>query len=112
MSRVESFDDLQEIQAELRDRFGQPPLPVQRMLSLVELKIEAAIWQIVSISLEDQDGSPYLVFQCADEGRIRQLSRLRRGQLRVVDDRSAYLPLAAGMTEAVLDQAQSVLRAD
>ena len=117
LSRVQSFEDLEEIRVEIKDRFGEPPLPVQRMLALVELKIEAAIWQVESISLDDQDGKPYLVFQYTDEARIRQLVRQqkdRKKRLRVVDDSSAYLPLPAGTEDPdfVLDQVRSVLRAD
>jgi transcription-repair coupling factor (superfamily II helicase) len=112
MARVESFEDLSEIRAEIMDRFGQPPLPVQRMLSLVELKIEAAIWQVASLRLDDQDGLPYIVFDYTDESRIRQLARGCKGRLRIVDDRCAYLPLPAGIADAdeILEQARSVLR--
>ena len=114
MARVGSFEDLAEIRDEIKDRFGQAPLPMQRMLSLVELKIEAAIWQIESVRLDEQDGAPYIVYQYTDASRMRQLAKQSRGRLRVVDDSCAYLPLDVGSEspDLVLDQARSVLRAD
>src|SRR6185436_9009781 len=42
LSRVGSFDQLDEFRTELVDRFGEPPEPVLRLLALTEVKIEAA----------------------------------------------------------------------
>jgi transcription-repair coupling factor (superfamily II helicase) len=109
MSRITSPDDLREFRDELADRFGPPPEPVRRMLAREELKMEAAIWQIGEIYLEDS----YLVFRYTDRARIEQLARAQKGRLRVVDQQSAYLPLPKGIDhppDALLEAAKSVLR--
>jgi transcription-repair coupling factor (superfamily II helicase) len=59
------------------------------MFSFAELKIDAAIWQVREIKLEPG----YMVFFYTDKKRIELLARKSKGQLRVADDRSAYLPL-------------------
>jgi transcription-repair coupling factor (superfamily II helicase) len=108
LSRVASFDQLDEFRLELIDRFGEPPEPVLRMLALTEVKIDAAVWQIISIHIENQ----YLVFKYAQRGRIEQLAKLNKGGLRVVDEQSAYLTIPRGSIDpdTILALAKSVLR--
>src|SRR5204863_9327873 len=109
LSRVGCFDQLAEFRTELVDRFGEPPEPVQRMLALTEVKIEAAVWQICSIHIENQ----YLVFKFTHRKRIEQLAKLTGGKLRVVDEQSAYLTLPKSPIAPVevFALAKSVLRA-
>ena len=78
------------------------------MLELCELKIDAAVWQIASVHVENQ----YLVFKYTHRGRIEQLAKLNAGKLRVVDDQSAYLTLPKGAANSdwILSAAKSVLR--
>ncbi len=106
--RVGNTDQLREFRDELVDRFGAPPPPVQRILEIAELRIDAAIWQISAIYVEDN----YLVFRFSDRARIEQLAGLGGGRLRIVDNSSAYLPLGkeVGDPRAVFDRAKSVLR--
>ncbi len=108
LRRIAAFDDLDEFRAELADRFGKPPAEVERMLQLVELRMNAAIWQIQSISTEDE----YLVFGYLDRGRIQQLARSLGRKLRVVDDNSAYLKVPTGPSRPndFFRVAKSVLR--
>ncbi|MCA9265858.1 MAG: hypothetical protein KDA60_18475, partial [Planctomycetales bacterium] len=89
---------------------GSPPASVQRMLELVELKIDAAVWQVDAIRTEQDD--KYLVFDYTNAPRIEQLARMHAGRLRVVDDRSAYFTIPADCREcdSVLALAKSVLR--
>ncbi len=82
--------------AELVDRFGPPPPLVEHLLWLAEMRIAAHRWGIQSIHIEDR----YVVFRYTDERLIRQLAAQSEGRLRVVDDHSAYLPLAEGVVEA------------
>ena len=58
-------------------------------MELIELRMDAALWFISAIFREDK----FLVLQYRDRSRIEQLSRQHKGQLRIVDDKSAYLPL-------------------
>ncbi|MEO8493954.1 MAG: transcription-repair coupling factor, partial [Planctomycetota bacterium] len=108
LRRAASYDDLVEFRAELVDRFGKLPPQVERMLELSEMRLLATVWQIVSITIEDQ----YLVFGYADRQRIEQLVRVYRGPLRIADQKSAYLkvPQAATDRNAFLETAKSVLR--
>jgi transcription-repair coupling factor (superfamily II helicase) len=108
LRRAATYDDLSEFRAELVDRFGALPAQVERMLELSEMRLNATIWQIVSITVEDQ----YLVFGYADRQRMEQLVRVFRGPLRIADQKSAYLkvPQAATDRSAFLEAAKSVLR--
>ncbi len=106
--RVHSVDQLAEFRQELWDRFGPPPPPVERLLELAELRIDAAIWQVSVIYVEQQ----YLVFRYANRSRIEQLARLGGSRLRIVDDSTAYLPAEQEVSDPgrILALAKSVLR--
>ena len=106
--RVASDAQLQEIQEELVDRFGPPPAPAQRMLATAALRIDAAVWSIASIFLEDG----YLVLVYSDRQRVEQLARQLKGRLRIVDDHSAYLPITKEQrsSEQILDIVKDVLQ--
>jgi transcription-repair coupling factor (superfamily II helicase) len=108
LARVTGSDQLRELQDELADRFGPPPEPVLRMLAREELKMDAAIWQIAQIYMEDG----YLVFRYTNRSRAEHLARLSGRKLRIVDDHTAYLPLPARVTaaDAILATAKSMLR--
>jgi transcription-repair coupling factor (superfamily II helicase) len=108
MSRVESFDQVQELRQELRDRFGELPKPVERLLALTELKMDAAVWTIQGIYVEDK----FIVFKYASATRIEQLARQHKKQLRVVDNLSAYWPLPqpTPSADALLALVKKVLR--
>ncbi len=108
LARVTEDAQVREFHEELLDRFGSPPEPVERMLRVTELKIEAAVWQVAALRMEDK----YLVFEYTDRGRIEQLARLNRGKLRVVDEKNAYftLPASATTPDQILEVARSVLR--
>ena len=110
MARIASEDDAQTLQDELYDRFGKPPEPARRMLDLVRLKVDAAIWQVESIFLVDR----FIVFGYTDKGRIEQLAKRTRGELRIVDDHCGYceLKLAQPSPDEIFSAARSVLRAD
>ncbi len=114
LSRVESLADVRQFEAELRDRFGPPPPPVLQLLSLAELKIDAAVWRIEVIRLEIQDGKTYIVCEYADRARIAQLARARGKRVRIVDDRCVYLPLQADSQDptGVIADVKSVLQLD
>jgi transcription-repair coupling factor (superfamily II helicase) len=106
--RIPSVDQLHEYRQELLDRFGFPPAPVERLLELAELRVDAAIWQVSAIYVEDQ----YLVLRYENRGRIEQLARLGGGRLRIVDKKNAYLPAEQEVADAdkILQLAKSVLR--
>ena len=108
LARIEDFDALAELREELIDRFGPIPEPVRDLLLLSELKLEAAVWQIVSIRVEGR----HLVFRYSHRGRVEQLAQLRQKQLRIVDDHSAYLTIPKGFADSrqLTEWAKSTLR--
>ncbi len=108
LTRIAGVDELQQLRAELEDRFGPPPDSVLRLLELAELRIDAAVWQISAIFVED----PYLVFRYGHQPRVEQLARMSGGRLRVVDDKSAYLHAGQQLANPgqLLELLKSVLR--
>jgi transcription-repair coupling factor (superfamily II helicase) len=108
LARVSTQQDLDDLSAELVDRFGPRPAEVERMLRLAQLRIWAHQWRIESVHLEDG----FAVFQYADRPMIEQLAVERGRRLRVVDDLSAYLPLAKDLKDAdqIVETVKSLLR--
>lgn len=113
MTRIASDEDLQQIEEELRDRFGKHPAEVEELLRLVALKLDAAFWQVSAIYIEEEVDQTFLVFVYTNASRIQQLAKLRGKQVRIVDDSKAYIPLAdASMNGSeLLDFARMMLRA-
>ncbi len=109
LTRISGDADLRAFREELIDRFGPLPAAVKRLLSLVELKIDAAVWQIHTIHCEGRD----VVLSYASRDRIEHLARLNGRRLRVVDDEHAYLRLREANlpSEHIVAAAKSVLRA-
>lgn len=102
LSQANTLDQLSELETELRDRFGPIPTAARRMIQLRELNLRALAWRVENIHLENG----YAVFRYRDAKRIRILSHLHKGHLRVVDAHDAYWPLEADETDgpAVLDE--------
>ncbi len=95
LTRLEKFDQVQQFRNELKDRFGKIPLPTKRLLTLSEIKLEAAVWQIQSIFLQDR----YLGFRFENKDRINQLAKLKKGIMRIVDDQTAFVTLKTSKIE-------------
>lgn len=89
LARVATEEELNDLAAELTDRFGPHPPTVERMLRIMRLRLLAQAWRIDTIHREEG----YVVFTYQDRARIEQLATLRKKRLRIVDDRSVYLPL-------------------
>jgi transcription-repair coupling factor (superfamily II helicase) len=94
-SRIQSAQELRDLELELVDRFGPLPKPVEMLVELKRIQLLSQPWQIDDIHLEPG----YLVLKYRNPGRIRQLVRASHNRLRVVDERSAYLPLAPDMSQ-------------
>ena len=89
LTRVASEAELDDIAAEIRDRFGPAPEVVERLLKISHIRLLSARWQIHTVYLENE----YVVFRYSVRPQMELLARESKGRLRVVDDRSAYLPL-------------------
>ncbi|MCG8586739.1 MAG: transcription-repair coupling factor [Pirellulales bacterium] len=111
LARITSYDELAQIDAELTDRFGPQPATAEMLVQLARLRLWAHSWSIRSISMEGD----YVVLLYADTARIRSLEKLAnqgRGVLRIVDERSAYVPVkdAEGDAAEILAVVESLLR--
>ncbi len=108
VARLATIDQWEDLSAELVDRFGPRPPEVERMLRLARLRIWAHGWQIESIHVEDA----YVVLRYQKRRRVEQLAEKSEGRLRIVDDRSAYLPLDSGVmaNHEIVDAVESLLR--
>jgi len=108
LTRLESFVQVAELRDELRDRFGKLPAAVNRLLSLSELKLEAATWQINSIFFQDR----FLVMKFQDRGRFSQLTK-SRPMIRIIDDHTAMVTLKSTnfTPEKLLALVKSLLQA-
>ena len=108
LSRVARQTDLDELAAELVDRFGPSPVEVERLLTMAELRLWSHAWGIDDIHLEDA----YAVLRYSQRSMVEKLAARAKGQLRIVDDRSAYLPLGKQLPPAdeILKAVKSLLR--
>lgn len=109
LRRAATYAEIAEFRSELADRFGKPPKPARRLLELARLRLDAAMWQISSIAVEDQ----HLVFTYQDRRRMNQLAKQFRGPLRTVDEQTAYLKVPGALEDPgrFLRAAKSVLQA-
>jgi transcription-repair coupling factor (superfamily II helicase) len=110
LARVAQPMELADFRAELIDRFGHPPPMAEHLLDLAEVRIAAHRWRIDSIHLEE----PYVVFTYQSARLMQKLSSSSGGKLRVVDSRSAYLPLdhAAYNPKYLFREVKSLLQSE
>lgn len=86
LSRISDVRDLDEMRDELVDRFGRIPKSVKTLFQVAELKIDASIWFVKALSIEDD----YLVMTYSNRQRIEHLAKLHDRRLRIVDGQQAY----------------------
>lgn len=89
-SRITSAEELEELVTELGDRYGALPEPVENLVEIRRIQLLCQPWQIDDLHLEPG----YLVLGYRNPLRMKQLVRASGNRLRVVDQRSAYLPLS------------------
>ena len=90
LGRVRSLERLEDFRKELVDRFGPLPLPAQNLVAEAELRIMAEFWQVARVHVEHE----YAVLTYRSARRVEALAKANPpGKIRVVDDRSAYVPL-------------------
>jgi len=91
ISRLQDIQSISQMRQELEDRFGQIPRPVERLLEIAELRMDATLWSIKAIDLQNH----FLRFSYSDHRRISQLAQKHTGKLRLVErDLQAYWSLA------------------
>jgi transcription-repair coupling factor (superfamily II helicase) len=89
LGRLRSLERLADFRQELIDRFGPLPGPAENLMTEAELRILAERWQLDRIHVEDE----YAVLTYRNPKRIATLARLHPGRVRIVDEKTAYVPL-------------------
>ncbi|MGE3316948.1 MAG: transcription-repair coupling factor, partial [Planctomycetaceae bacterium] len=107
-SAIATFQELEQVRGELRDRFGPVPIEAERMLALKELQLLAREWQIHDIHLEEK----FAVLKYRNMRRINELGKLRGSRFRIVDTQNAYWLLSDGVREGdeLVAELKSVLQ--
>ena len=108
LARIGTESDLDDLRAELADRFGEVPPPVEQLIELGRLRIWAHQHLLEAIHLEGK----YAVLTYSNRGPLGRLVERSGGALRVADARSAYLVLGpdADDPDRVLSRLKSLLR--
>lgn len=89
LGRLRGMDRLADFHQELIDRFGPLPPPAQNLITEAHLRILAEAWQIGRIHVEDE----YIVLTYRSAKKIESLARRHPGLVRVVDEKTAYVPM-------------------
>jgi len=89
LGRLRSLERLADFRRELADRFGPLPTPAENLMAEAELRILAGRWSLSRIHVEDE----YAVLTYRNARRVEKLAKLRPGRVRVVDAKTAYVPL-------------------
>jgi len=88
IGKIDHLDQIRELADELKDRFGPLPAPAIRMLKLAELRLDAATWQISSITNDPR----FMVLHYSDRRRVELLAKRSPIEVRIVDSKKAYIP--------------------
>jgi len=88
IGKIDHLDQIRDIAEELKDRFGPLPAPAIRMLKLAELRLDAATWQIASITNDPR----FIVLHYSDRRRVELLAKRSPIEVRIVDSKKAYIP--------------------
>lgn len=88
MAKIDDASQIQDIRAELRDRFGPLPAAVSRMLELAELRLDAAAWQIAAITSDAR----FIILHYTNRRQMERLVSTSSIAIRIVDRQRAYIP--------------------
>lgn len=106
LSRVNDVRVLDDMRDEMLDRFGRLPECVERLLRIAELKIDASLWFVKALHVEDN----FLVMTYSNRQRIEHLAKLHDRKLKIVDQQKAYWPVTANGNTDWLKEARQAFR--
>lgn len=87
LSQISDHDLLNELEKELRDRFGALPKQAENLLQMKDLQLRARSWQIDTIRLEDG----FFVFDYRNAILVKELQKQIGDRFRVVNKSQAYV---------------------
>lgn len=86
ISRCRTAADVDEVRRRLKDRFGEPPEPMENLLAVQRLKIAAAGRRLASIAETEE----YFVAKYLDRSLAKRLRDRDPQLVRLVDDETLY----------------------
>jgi transcription-repair coupling factor (superfamily II helicase) len=115
LAAITSVADVQELEVEIRDRFGPLPEPVRALLATVRLRQKAQLLDVAAIEVNPTTvtvrATPAVLFdRPALYERYGMAARVDRGVLRVPRQRLGANPIPE--IEEILDRALAVLGRD
>jgi transcription-repair coupling factor (superfamily II helicase) len=95
ISRCSSLEMLEELMADLKDAFGEPPKPMMVFVALTELRLLAGHYGVESIIKQ----APDAILKLRDAQRVQTALVGAPGSLRVVDETTLYFRPPPGYLE-------------
>lgn len=115
LSSVGDSGQLNDLQEELQDRFGNLPEPADKLLRLKELQISARLISVNQIRVEEK----FIVLVGTNPQSLKIHKKMSSQDLRLVDDRTIYAPFPEEFHELTPETEQlllcflkSILRSD
>jgi transcription-repair coupling factor (superfamily II helicase) len=107
---VETDRQLADVEAELRDRYGEPPVPVQRLLRYAALRLQALLGGVTAIERKrDLVSVKFRADAPVDPGRLAEFVSSHRGAQFLPDGTLKFIAKGLGARE-LLEQLQSLLQ--
>jgi transcription-repair coupling factor (superfamily II helicase) len=91
LARAGAPNEIEDLRAEMTDRYGPAPTEALRLFGLAELRLQCLRWRVDRLHLEP--GFAVLSYQ--DRPTIERLARRTKPALRIADDRTAFWPIKA-----------------
>jgi len=85
-SRASTMDELDTVEHDLRDAYGDPPQAVQTLIDLFELRLALSTHGVDTLKLDGPD----LIFTTHRPGKIEVLIEQAPGRVSVLDDQTLY----------------------
>ncbi|MEX1017717.1 MAG: transcription-repair coupling factor [Phycisphaeraceae bacterium] len=86
LSRVNTLADYEQVVADLKDAYGDPPPTAQTLLDLTELRIAASTLGVDLLKLEGPD----LIFKTRQAGRLNEVFTDAPGRVSLIDEKTVY----------------------
>lgn len=89
LCRARDMESVDGLIKEMEDRFGKPPVPVQRLIDLTRVRILAEGWGIAAMT----QGAGAVVCRYTDRKLVDPLQRRRRDRVRFIDEATLNIVL-------------------